>query len=88
MLPYLAIGLGLDNMFLMVRTYVFVCDSSEFTDRKIVGMVLGECGLSVTVTSIVNAVAFYMASIIPVDLLQGFARQVHTLLSDAKKYMF
>jgi hypothetical protein len=41
-----------------------------------VGMVLGECGLSVTITATVNALAFFMASIVPVDILQGFARQV------------
>lgn len=76
MLPYLAVGLGLDSMFLMVRTYVVICDSGQFVDTKIVGMCLGECGLSVTITSFANACAFLMASTIPILSLQEFSKQV------------
>ncbi|XP_057299103.1 protein patched homolog 1-like isoform X1 [Hydractinia symbiolongicarpus] len=74
-LPYLAVGLGLDSMFLMVRTYVVICDSGQFVDTKIVGMCLGECGLSVTITSFANACAFLMASTIPILSLQEFSKQ-------------
>ena len=63
-------------MYLIMRTYIFICDSGKICDNKIVGMCLGECGLSITITSFTNVCAFMMASLIPIITLQEFARQV------------
>ena len=75
-LPFLALGLGVDDMFLVARTYVSVCESKNFDENEIVGETLRNCGLSVTLTSFTNACAFMMASFIPVPALQAFSRQV------------
>lgn len=75
-LPFLALGLGVDDMFLVARTYVTVCESKQFDEHEIVGETLRNCGLSVTLTSFTNACAFAMASLIPVPALQTFSRQV------------
>ena len=75
-LPFLALGLGVDDMFLVARTYVSVCESKDFDESQMVGETLRNCGLSVTLTSFTNACAFIMASFIPVPALQAFSRQV------------
>ena len=76
MLPFLALGLGVDDMFLLARTYVKICESNEFDEYEIVGETLRNSGLSVTLTSFTNACAFAMASLIPIPALQAFSRQV------------
>ena len=80
-LPFLALGLGVDDMFLVARTYVSVCESKDFSENEIVGETLRNCGLSVTLTSFTNACAFMMASFIPVPALQAFSRQVTAVKS-------
>ena len=75
-LPFLALGLGLDNMFLLARTYIFVCDRREFKCNEIIGMCLSEVGLDITLASVTNICAFIMASLIPLGAVKIFARQV------------
>jgi len=79
-LPFLALGLGVDDMFLVARTYVSVCESKNFDENEIVGETLRNCGLSVTLTSFTNACAFMMASFIPVPALQAFSRQASLIV--------
>ena len=76
MLPFLALGLGLDNIYLIARTYVFVCDRREFKCKEIIGMCLGEVGLDITLASFANACAFLLASLVPIGAVQTFAKQV------------
>uniref|UniRef100_A0A7M5VCP8 SSD domain-containing protein n=2 Tax=Clytia hemisphaerica TaxID=252671 RepID=A0A7M5VCP8_9CNID len=74
-LPFLALGLGLDNIYLMARTYVFVCDRREFKCKEIVGMCLGEVGLDITLASFANTCSFLLASFVPIGAVQTFAKQ-------------
>ena len=64
----------------MARTYVFVCDQREFKCKEIIGMCLGEVGLDITLSSFANAIAFLLASLIPLGAVQTFARQVGYLV--------
>ncbi|XP_065070103.1 protein patched homolog 1-like [Rhopilema esculentum] len=80
-LPFLALGLGVDDMFLVARTYVSICEAKEFEEHEIVGETLRNCGLSVTLTSFTNVCAFFMASLIPVPALQAFSRQASLIVA-------
>ena len=75
-LPFLALGLGVDDMFLMARTYISASQSDDLNEQEITGETLRQSGLSITLTSFTNACAFAMASLIPVPAMQTFARQV------------
>jgi len=94
-LPFLALGLGLDNVFLLARTYVFVCDRREFKCKDIVGVCLAEVGFDITFASFTNTCAFMMASLFSIGAVQIFARQVSflsleklLLLSNCQRYVF
>eukprot|EP00055_Hartaetosiga_balthica_P016077 m.99840 g.99840 ORF g.99840 m.99840 type:complete len:1558 (+) comp9034_c2_seq1:60-4733(+) len=73
--PFLAIGIGIDDMFVIIRAF-----SRECQDRNklegLVSRVLGETGPSVALTSFTNLVAFSIAAITPIEIVQGFALQM------------
>ncbi|XP_065657451.1 protein patched homolog 2 isoform X4 [Hydra vulgaris] len=73
-LPFLTIGFGMDNMFLLVRTYIFVCDAG-IEDKRIIGMCLGECGLSITINSVAIICGLLSTSVIQITTLQTFVYQ-------------
>ncbi|XP_047122760.1 protein patched homolog 2 isoform X1 [Hydra vulgaris] len=73
-LPFLTIGFGMDNMFLLVRTYIFVCDAG-IEDKRIIGMCLGECGLSITINSVAIICGLLSTSVIQITTLQTFIYQ-------------
>eukprot|EP00794_Sanderia_malayensis_P007816 gene7816-8662_t len=79
-LPFLALGLGVDDMFLLARTYVTVCESKDFEEHEVVGETLRNSGLSITLTSFTNACAFAMASLVPIPALQAFSRQASLIV--------
>lgn len=78
-IPFLALGLGVDDMFLIAHTY------SEHAHLKIPFMEqTGEClkrtGVSVLLTSLSNIMAFLAAAIIPIPALRAFSLQAAVLV--------
>ncbi|EDO48180.1 predicted protein, partial [Nematostella vectensis] len=76
-LPFLALGLGVDDMFLIAHTYAAMSDIHP-SDQ--VGYALGSAGVSVLLTSFNNMVAFLMAAIIPIPALRAFSIQAAVIV--------
>lgn len=78
-IPFLALGLGVDDMFLLTHAYA----KSPYDDRSKNGCegrtqaVLRTTGLSVLQTSLSNICAFFAASLIPIPALRVFSLQVN-----------
>ncbi|EGD72356.1 hypothetical protein PTSG_00376 [Salpingoeca rosetta] len=73
--PFLALGIGVDDMFVLLRAYAReVKDGSKA--EHIMTRVVGEAGPSVLFTSFTNLVAFLIAFAAPVEVVQLFAYQM------------
>lgn len=81
-IPFLALGLGVNDLFLLTHTYaeegedgISGCSREDET-----GVVLRRTGLSVLLASLSNVCAFFCAAVlIPIPALRGFALQVRVL---------
>eukprot|EP00965_Chrysotila_dentata_P184831 6102093-Pleurochrysis_carterae.AAC.1 len=76
-LPFLALGLGVDDLFLLLhhlRSAMAQAHTTRCTDHSfILGQVMMEAGASVTITSFCNAAVFMACCIIiPIPALQDF----------------
>lgn len=71
--PFLTLGLGIDDMFLLLHNY----DEIRHIARKNeMGILLKETGLSVMVTSANNILAFCAGYVLPIPALRSFCSQV------------
>uniref|UniRef100_A0A673MBL1 Protein patched homolog 1-like n=1 Tax=Sinocyclocheilus rhinocerous TaxID=307959 RepID=A0A673MBL1_9TELE len=70
-LPFLALGVGVDDVFLLAHAFSETAQSTP--DRT--GECLKRTGASVAMTSISNVTAFFMAALIPIPALQAFSLQ-------------
>ncbi|XP_029409823.1 protein patched homolog 2 isoform X3 [Nannospalax galili] len=72
-LPFLALGIGVDDIFLLAHAFIKAPPDTPLQER------MGEClrrtGTSVTLTSINNMVAFFMAALVPIPALRAFSLQ-------------
>ncbi|XGW07497.1 hypothetical protein V3C99_010569 [Haemonchus contortus] len=76
--PFLSLGLGIDDMFLLLHNY----DEISHTMRKNeMGILLKETGMSVMVTSINNILAFCAGYVLPIPALRSFCAQTAVLLA-------
>uniref|UniRef100_A0A0K0D192 SSD domain-containing protein n=1 Tax=Angiostrongylus cantonensis TaxID=6313 RepID=A0A0K0D192_ANGCA len=76
--PFLSLGLGIDDMFLLLHNY----DEIIHTMRKNeMGILLKETGMSVMVTSINNILAFCAGYVLPIPALRSFCSQTAVLLA-------
>lgn len=73
--PFLTLGLGVDDMFLLVHNYKAIL---KYSTRDEIGLLLKETGLSALLTSVNNILAFGAGSILPVPALRDFCLQVRT----------
>ena len=73
-LPFLALGLGVDDMFLLLHYYREVPNKTAagFKTDDIMGELYREGGVSVTLTSVCNASAFFTGMILPIPALRDF----------------
>eukprot|EP00420_Gonyaulax_spinifera_P007619 CAMPEP_0197926668 /NCGR_PEP_ID=MMETSP1439-20131203/99474_1 /TAXON_ID=66791 /ORGANISM="Gonyaulax spinifera, Strain CCMP409" /LENGTH=925 /DNA_ID=CAMNT_0043549207 /DNA_START=161 /DNA_END=2937 /DNA_ORIENTATION=- len=73
-LPFLIVGLGLDDMFVLTRTFSDLGRKHiyETQPRLVVEQVLTRAGTGVLLTSICNSVAFGLGAMIPVASLADF----------------
>ncbi|GLH01274.1 Protein patched [Gryllus bimaculatus] len=77
--PFLALGLGVDDMFLLTHTYAEQ-NSSNIKSDEHTGIVLKRSGLSILLTSLSNVCAFFAAAIIPIPALRVFSLQAAVLV--------
>lgn len=81
LVPFLALGIGVDDMFVIAHTTVFHAHIKNPRDRMIASM--GVAGPSVLLTSVTNSVAFFLAVITPIPAISTFVLQmgITTLLT-------
>lgn len=79
-IPFLALGLGVNDLFLLTHTYAEEGGEnglSSYSREDETGAVLRRTGLSVLLASLSNVCAFFCAAVlIPIPALRGFALQV------------
>uniref|UniRef100_A0A915PEB4 SSD domain-containing protein n=1 Tax=Meloidogyne floridensis TaxID=298350 RepID=A0A915PEB4_9BILA len=76
--PFLTLGLGIDDMFLLLHNYN---DVLEAVKEKEVAVLLKETGMSILITSINNILAFITGCILPIPALRSFCGQTAILLT-------
>ncbi|KAL3055139.1 hypothetical protein OYC64_017944 [Pagothenia borchgrevinki] len=72
-LPFLALGIGVDDMFLLAHSFTVAGTNIPFKERT--GDCLRRTGTSVALTSINNMIAFFMAALVPIPALRAFSLQ-------------
>uniref|UniRef100_A0A8C4WDZ0 Patched 2 n=1 Tax=Gopherus evgoodei TaxID=1825980 RepID=A0A8C4WDZ0_9SAUR len=72
-LPFLALGIGVDDMFLLAHAFTETSQHIPFKERT--GECLRRTGTSVALTSISNMIAFLMAALVPIPALRAFSLQ-------------
>uniref|UniRef100_A0A8C5CG30 SSD domain-containing protein n=1 Tax=Gadus morhua TaxID=8049 RepID=A0A8C5CG30_GADMO len=72
-LPFLALGIGVDDMFLLAHSFTEAGINIPFKERT--GDCLRRTGTSVALTSVNNMVAFFMAALVPIPALRAFSLQ-------------
>ncbi|CAL4069872.1 unnamed protein product [Meganyctiphanes norvegica] len=79
-LPFLALGLGVDDMFLLAYTFADTADNINIPYHERVGEVVKRAGVSVVLTSVCNACAFFAGALVPVPALRAFCLQAALLV--------
>ncbi|CAB3986668.1 patched homolog 1-like, partial [Paramuricea clavata] len=69
-LPFISLGLGVDDMFLLSHTYRDLY-SKNLRSKEYAGYCLSTTGVSIMLTSITNLAAFFLAAIIPIPALRA-----------------
>lgn len=87
-LPFLALGLGVDDMFIMIRSFndlgtAFITENSS---PQLLGELFARCLPGVTLTSICNAIAFGCGGLLPVAGVADFC--VGAALVAVVNYLF
>ncbi|XP_063239039.1 protein patched [Bacillus rossius redtenbacheri] len=79
-LPFLALGLGVENLFLVARAYADDEGIAEHRPDEQTGVVLKRIGVNIILSSLSNICAFFSAAIIPVPALRVFSLQAAVLM--------
>ncbi|XP_061192639.1 protein patched homolog 1-like [Saccostrea echinata] len=79
-IPFLALGLGVDDIFLMAHTYGENSANKHIAFNDQTAECLKRTGVSVFLTSVTNMLAFLSASIIPIPALRAFSLQASILI--------
>lgn len=72
MLPFLCLGIGIDDMFVIVQCWTNLRMDSDTTITEKMGLALQHAGVSVTVTSLTDILAFFVGAISSMPGLQSF----------------
>uniref|UniRef100_A0A803VDM8 Patched 2 n=1 Tax=Ficedula albicollis TaxID=59894 RepID=A0A803VDM8_FICAL len=73
-LPFLALGIGVDDMFLLAHAFTETSHPSLSLQER-TGECLKRTGTSVALTSVSNMIAFFMAALVPIPALRAFSLQ-------------
>uniref|UniRef100_A0A1I7Z3V5 SSD domain-containing protein n=1 Tax=Steinernema glaseri TaxID=37863 RepID=A0A1I7Z3V5_9BILA len=76
--PFLTLGLGVDDMFLFLHTYGEVL---HVTKDNELGVLMKETGMSILITSTNNVLAFISGTVLPIPALRSFCSQSAILLA-------
>uniref|UniRef100_A0A8C8I2S5 SSD domain-containing protein n=1 Tax=Oncorhynchus tshawytscha TaxID=74940 RepID=A0A8C8I2S5_ONCTS len=74
-LPFLALGVGVDDVFLLAHAFSETGQNKKIPFEDRTGECLKRTGASVALTSISNVTAFFMAALIPIPALRAFSLQ-------------
>ena len=69
-LPFIALGLGVDDMFLLLHYYRAI--DPHVSVEVAIGELFREGGMSVTLTSLCNAISFFAGTVLPIPALRDF----------------
>ncbi|XP_059583721.1 protein patched homolog 2 isoform X2 [Alligator mississippiensis] len=78
-LPFLALGIGVDDMFLLAHAFPEAGPHVPFKERT--GECLRRTGTSVALTSLSNMIAFLMAALVPIPALRAFSLQAAVVVA-------
>uniref|UniRef100_A0A915Q821 SSD domain-containing protein n=1 Tax=Setaria digitata TaxID=48799 RepID=A0A915Q821_9BILA len=76
--PFLTLGLGVDDMFLLLHNYNDVCCTARNNE---IGILMKETGMSIVITSVNNIIAFMAGTLLPIPALRSFCSQTAILLT-------
>uniref|UniRef100_A0A1I7XDY1 SSD domain-containing protein n=1 Tax=Heterorhabditis bacteriophora TaxID=37862 RepID=A0A1I7XDY1_HETBA len=76
--PFLTLGIGVDNMFMLLHNYH---DVVLLTNRHEMGILMRETGMSILCTSINNILSFLTGTLLPIPALRSFCAQSSILLT-------
>ncbi|CEF68755.1 Protein patched homolog 1 [Strongyloides ratti] len=76
--PFLTLGLGVDDMFLLLHNYNNLLKVSRNNE---IGLLMKETGMSIFITSTNNILAFLSGTILPIPALRSFCAQSGILLT-------
>ncbi|VDM61959.1 unnamed protein product [Angiostrongylus costaricensis] len=76
--PFLTLGIGVDNMFMLLHNYH---DVMSLTNQHEIGILMRETGMSILCTSINNILSFLAGTMLPIPALRSFCAQSSILLT-------
>ncbi|GMR34260.1 hypothetical protein PMAYCL1PPCAC_04455 [Pristionchus mayeri] len=76
--PFLTLGIGVDNMFMLLHNYH---DVVAMSNRNEMGVLLRETGMSILCTSTNNILSFLAGTLLPIPALRSFCAQSTILLT-------
>ena len=79
-LPFLALGLGVDDFFIVISCWSGTDKSVKNNTPKIIGRVFSRAGPSISMTSLANFIAFMIGSIIPLPAVSNFCLQASAVI--------
>ncbi|KAL4236598.1 Protein patched 1 [Mactra antiquata] len=79
-IPFLALGLGVNDMFLITHTYGENANNDHIPFKEQTGECLKRTGTTILLTSVSNMLAFFSAVIIPIPALRVFCIQAGILI--------
>ncbi|XP_045158248.1 protein patched homolog 1-like isoform X2 [Mercenaria mercenaria] len=79
-IPFLALGLGVNDMFLITHTYAENANNDNIPFKEQTAECLKRTGTTVLLTSVSNMLAFFSAVIIPIPALRVFCIQAGILI--------
>jgi hypothetical protein len=71
--PFLTLGLGIDDMFLILHNYNLVI---QYVKKNEIAVLLKETGMSIAITSVNIILAFVTGTLLPIPALRSFCAQV------------
>ncbi|CAD6192019.1 unnamed protein product [Caenorhabditis auriculariae] len=77
--PFLTLGIGVDNMFMLLHNYRDLLKMSG--GRHEIGILMRETGMSILCTSINNILSFLTGTLLPIPALRSFCAQSSILLT-------